>query len=208
MRYRKLQFFCLVGIVLSSVSFSFAQPKKWKKEVRKFQRELNQHYRDKDDSPLKEEDRAHFKKHDFFPVGAEYCVKSKFVRTPDEAQFEMPTVSGKTKPFVKYGEFHFTMQGKKHKLNVYQNLKYVDHPEYGQYLFLPFKDASSGAESYGGGRYIDIKIPEAKTVYVDFNQCYNPYCAYSTGWNCPIPPVENVLDVKVLAGVKKWGKGH
>ena len=207
MRAFTITIFPLFCLLLMGQNLS-AQPKKWKKEAKKFQKDLNKHYRDAETSPLTPEDRAHFKKHDYFPLSPEYCVRAQFVRTEGETPFEMPTVSGKTKPFVKYGEFHFKLSGKAHKLNVYQNLKLKDHPEHGKYLFLPFKDASSGAESYGGGRYIDILIPTSKTVYLDFNQCYNPYCAYSTGWNCPIPPVENALEIRVLAGVKAWGKGH
>ncbi|MDQ3048969.1 MAG: DUF1684 domain-containing protein, partial [Bacteroidota bacterium] len=59
--------------------------------------------------------------------------------------------------------------------------------------------------SYGGGRYMDLRIPKGKTITLDFNQAYNPYCAYSTGYSCPIPPKENFLDLKVEAGVSYSG---
>ena len=131
-----------------------------------------------------------------------------FVHTPEQPPFEMPTVSGKTKTFLKYGELHFTLNGRKDTLFAYQSLQFAAKPDYDGHLFIPFKDHASGAEAYGGGRYIDWKIPKSKEVYLDFNQCYNPYCAYSTGWSCPIPPQENYVDSKVLAGVKAWKGGH
>jgi uncharacterized protein (DUF1684 family) len=120
----------------------------------------------------------------------------------------MPTVSGKTKTFVKYGELHFTMNGRADTLFAYQNLKLAAKEDYDNTLFIPFRDHASGEEAYGGGRYIDWPIPKSDQATLNFNLCYNPYCAYSTGWNCPIPPQENYVDSKVLAGVKAWKHGH
>ena len=185
-----------------------AQKHAWRKAAKAFQKELNRQYADPEDSPLDSLDRLAFKQLDFFPIRKNYCVNAKFVRTSDAIPFEMPTISGKTKTFVKYGELHFELNGQKDTLAAYQNLKLVDSEEYANYLFIPFKDHSSGEEAYGGGRYIDWLIPTGVDVVLDLNQCYNPYCAYSTGWNCPIPPQENYIDQKVLAGVKKWKGGH
>jgi uncharacterized protein (DUF1684 family) len=77
-----------------------------------------------------------------------------------------------------------------------------------EYLFVPFGDATSGFESYGGGRYIEFYISDIKNnkVIIDFNKAYNPYCAYTTGYNCPIPPAENLLTVAIPAGEKNYGK--
>ena len=76
------------------------------------------------------------------------------------------------------------------------------------YLFVPLGDATSGFESYGGGRYMVFFIPDIKNnkVVLDFNKAYNPYCAYTTGYNCPIPPIENLLKVAITAGEKNYGK--
>lgn len=197
----------LLGFLLVQ-GYAGAQSPKWKKEAKAFQKALNHQYRDPKDSPLDSLDRIGFKHHDFFPLSATYCVPVTFLRTPDEPPFEMPTVSGKTKTFVKYGELHFTLNGRKDTLYAYQNLKLAAQKEYENDLFIPFKDETSGEEAYGGGRYIDWKIPATDKAFLDFNQCYNPYCAYSTGWSCPIPPQENYVDSKVLAGVKAWKGGH
>ena len=72
------------------------------------------------------------------------------------------------------------------------------------YLFLPFLDDTNGEESYGGGRYIDLKIPEGDQMTIDFNTAYNPYCAYDAKYSCPIVPRENYMDVEVRAGVKAF----
>ena len=70
------------------------------------------------------------------------------------------------------------------------------------YLFIPFRDGTSRIETYGGGRYLDVRIPDGKELLIDFNLAYNPYCAYSHRYSCPIPPVVNTLDVKIIAGEK------
>jgi uncharacterized protein (DUF1684 family) len=71
-------------------------------------------------------------------------------------------------------------------------------------LFLPFLDTTNGIETYGGGRFLDMRIPKSKEVIIDFNKAYNPYCAYNYNYSCPIVPLENNLSIKVKAGVKKF----
>jgi len=74
-------------------------------------------------------------------------------------------------------------------------------------LFLPFTDLTNGTVSYGGGRYIDLKIPEEEdAIVIDFNTAYNPYCAYSPRYSCPIPPEENHLEIEIPVGVKQYDK--
>ena len=118
----------------------------------------------------------------------------------------MKTTSDRAAEYRKYGELKFQLQGKKFKLNLYQNIKLSQRKGYEDYLFLPFTDASNGEGSYGGGRYIDFRIPKGKEVVIDFNKAYNPYCAYNGKYSCPIPPVENDISVAIKAGVKTWGK--
>ena len=92
--------------------------------------------------------------------------------------------------------------GKEYKLNVYQSIDLLKDRKYRNYLFIPFRDATSGKETYGGGRYIELTIPRADTIMINFNLAYHPYCAYTEGYNCPIPPRENYLPVKIEAGVR------
>ena len=73
---------------------------------------------------------------------------------------------------------------------------------YKDYLFLPFRDATNGKQTYGGGKYLDLKIPEGNEIIIDFNKSYHPYCAYNAhDYNCPIVPEENTLSLEIKAGV-------
>jgi hypothetical protein len=85
---------------------------------------------------------------------------------------------------------------------VYQNLGLLKNPEYEDYLFLPFNDYTNGNETYGGGRYLDVRIPKGNTMVLDFNKAYNPYCAYTYGYSCPVPPRGNSLETEINAGIK------
>lgn len=172
--------------------------------VADFQKDMNKHYADSTSSPLKKEDLKVFQSLDFFPASADFFVQAKFIRTEKEKPFKMPTTTDRKPLYVKYGELHFTIKGTKCQLNVYQNVEFSKKPGYNDGLFLPFTDLTSGVESYGGGRYIDLKIQEGEDWVVDFNQAYNPYCAYNEIYSCPIPPQENDLKVEVKAGVKKF----
>ena len=100
----------------------------------------------------------------------------------------------------------FDLKGKPFKLNIYQNQDLIKKEGFEDYLFLPFLDNTNGEESYGGGRYIDMRIPDGDTIIVDFNSAYNPYCAYNEKYSCPIVPRENYLDTEVRAGVKAFKK--
>jgi uncharacterized protein (DUF1684 family) len=116
----------------------------------------------------------------------------------------MKTTKERRPIYVKYGELAFTIDGKPLKLNLYKNIELSKKEEFKDYLFLPFSDTTNGKESYIGGRYIDMKVPKGDTVAIDFNTAYNPYCAYNYKYSCPIVPLENVLDIEINAGVKKF----
>jgi uncharacterized protein len=200
---RNHYFFIAIPLLFIQVSSVNAQTD-CKSEALAFQKKLNDEFRIKGESPLTEEDRAHFKKLSIFRYNADFCVEATFTPTPEESSFQMPTSSTKTKTFQKVGVLEFSIKGTPMKLSVYKNLG-LTQPEYENLLFIPFKDLTSGESTYGGGRYIDIEGPLSGRVRLDFNQCYNPYCAYSTGWSCPIPPAENFLEVEVKAGVRAYG---
>jgi hypothetical protein len=119
----------------------------------------------------------------------------------------MPTSSGIPKRYVQYGVLKFRFNNREHQLNVYQAdaATLAKFPEYADLLFIPFKDLTNGVETYGGGRYIDIKKPVIGKVVIDFNLAYNPSCAYgSDRFSCPIPPKKNFLKIGVKAGEKSF----
>ncbi|WP_338812629.1 DUF1684 domain-containing protein [Bernardetia sp. Wsw4-3y2] len=178
-------------------------------QIKLFQEEMNISYKDSKESPLEASKRKKFKSLPFFKIDESYKVEADFVRTTDGKPFEMQTTTDRKPIYQKFGEVSFELHGKRHTLNVYQSESLTQQEEYEDYLFLPFTDLSNGQESYYGGRYIDLKIPEREAadgqeldkITIDFNKAYNPYCAYNKKYSCPIPPKENHLDVKVLAGV-------
>jgi uncharacterized protein (DUF1684 family) len=194
-----------LSIVLLFVSFfGFGQGKFDASSVEAFQKGLNTEFADAKESPLTVEDRAHFKTLDFFPVDARFFVNAQFVRTESEKPFEMKTSTDRKPLYVKYGELSFSIDGKAFKLNVYRNIDLSKKKGFEDYLFLPFSDLTCGKESYIGGKYIDFKIPKGDTIAIDFNQSYNPYCAYNHKFSCPAVPLENDLTIEIRAGVKKF----
>lgn len=171
-----------------------------------FQKHLNSEYADPEESPLTSEDLKKFKELDFFDIDTSYVIEAEFVRTPYESPFAMPTTTDRMPVYVKYGEAYFELEGQSFKLNIYQNQELMKSAEYADYLFIPFTDKTNGEISYGGGRYLDLRIPNGNTITLNFNKAYNPYCAYNGKYSCPIPPSENDLSVAVPVGVKVYKK--
>ena len=201
MRY--LLFSILVSLFFAG--YAGAQTFYGTSDLKTFREGREKEFRSKDESPLKEEDFAEFKGLNYFPENKKFVVKARFTRTSDEKYFQMPTSSGKSKKFVKYGVLSFKINGKVQTLSIYQADTEVlkKYPEYADLLFVPFKDLTNGSETYGGGRYIDIKTPTSDELTLNFNLAYNPNCAYgSDRYNCPIPPKENFLQTKIEAGEK------
>ena len=175
-------------------------------EIEAFRASENEKFGKEETTILTPKDFRKFKELEFYDINLDYRVEANFVRTPNETPFLMPTTTSRLPEYVKYGEAHFELDGKKLKLNLYQNTTPSEDPKYADHLFLPFTDYTSGDGSYGGGRFIDSHIPEGDTIIIDFNLAYNPYCAYNPGYSCPIPPKENDLLVRIEAGVKDFGK--
>ncbi len=147
----------------------------------------------------------------FFPVKKTYRVIASFEKINGSTWFNLPTSSGRTKAYRKYGRIQFKIRGKVQELFLYQAQALLENPVHWDLLFLPFTDASSGVDSYAGGRYLDLKIADIKNqkVEIDFNKAYNPYCAYVEGkYSCPIPPKENQLAVAIRAGEKDFDRLH
>ena len=199
---KKLLIFVIALIACSDL---FAQD--FIKQTEVFRQKYKQEFIKTDNSPLKKEDLKYLK---FYDPDSTFQVPAIFVRAKNSQSFEMPTYSGTKKTFVKYGTVKFRLYGKKQTLTVYRSLSLQTLPQYRDYLFLPFKDKTSGNETYGGGRYIDLKTSDVKdgNFLLDFNKAYIPYCAYSEGYNCPIPPKVNTMVVSVEAGEKNFGKDH
>lgn len=191
-------------VLLLAFNLGFSQKKFDKSDAEKFQKTINAEYADAKTSPLMEEDLKSFKTLDFYPVNGKYFVNAKLVKAKNEKVFEMKTTGTRTPKYIKYGTLYFTIDGVALQLNVYRSIDLSKTKEYKDHLFLPFSDLTSGKESYIGGRYIDLKVPKGETIAVDFNQAYNPYCAYNHKYSCPLVPLENDLKIEIKAGVKAF----
>ena len=177
-------------------------------DIAEFQANLNAEFKDPEKSPLPDRFRKDFESLDFFPADTTYSIEARFVRTPDALPFLMATTTDRKSKEVVYGVAHFSLNGKEHQLEVYQSEELILEEGYEDYLFLPFTDLTNGEETYGGGRYLDLKIPTGNTILLDFNRAYNPYCVYNKKFSCPLVPNVNYLDIEIRAGVKDFEKGY
>ncbi|WP_428742010.1 DUF1684 domain-containing protein [Tenacibaculum sp.] len=172
-----------------------------------FQKKMNAEFKDASTSPLTKKGLKNFKGLEFFPIDNKYNVKAKLTRTPDAPTFNFPTTTDRVVVYQKYGVVSFAIDGEDYELAIYQNEN--PKPEYQDYLFLPFLDNTNGKTSYKGGRFIDVLTTDVAsdgTLMIDFNKAYNPYCAYSDRYSCPITPRDNYLDTEIKAGVMAYKK--
>lgn len=189
--------FFVLAIFLLSCSFLSAQSHA--EEVKAFQEKMNHDFSNTE-KPLSKKQRKKFKGHDFFEINNKYRVVAKLEKVDNAVPFLMKTTTSRLPEYKVYGNATFIIDGKEFTLPVYQSEKIS--PGYEAHLFFPFTDMTNGNETYSGGRYIDLTIPEGNSIIIDFNKAYNPYCAYNGGYSCPIPPKENDLPIKILAGTK------
>ena len=200
----------IIGIIGLIIIFGACtqslQDTEYIKEIESYRAEVNEKFAKAESSPLTVEGLQEFNGLAFFPVDIKYCIEAKFTLNPDPEPFGMETTTERRPIYVKYGEAHFSLDGEDFMLEIYQSEKAKQMEEFKEHLFLPFKDLSNGNESYGGGRFIDLKIPEGESIIIDFNKAYNPYCAYNHKYSCPIPPEVNHLNIDIAAGVKAYDK--
>lgn len=173
-------------------------------EILRFQEELNKTFRNPETSPLPDRYRKDFEGLAFFAPDTQWRVVARLERTPNALPFLMPTNTERKSREVVFGIAHFELGGEPRTFELYQNQELNEQEGYEDYLFLPFTDATNGVETYGGGRYIDLAIPDGDSIVINFNKAYNPYCAYNKKYSCPLVPSVNALDIPVRAGVKAF----
>jgi len=145
------------------------------------------------DSPLTAVQRREFAGLAYYPEAPDLVIDAELDRDVDRGQVQLQTSTGGEQSYRRAGIVRFEVDGRPAALTLYE-------PEEEGDLFLPFRDATSGTETYGAGRYLEVPPPQNGRVRVDFNYAYNPYCAYNDAWTCPLPPGENWLSVPVRAG--------
>ena len=170
----------------------------------KYQINLDREFMEATQTPLIEKDRVDFDGLDYFPLNPDLIVKAALVRTPQTLPFMMPTTTERMTEERIYGQLLFSLNGTDYRLPVYQSSELMNTEQYSDYLFLPFTDLTNGQETYIGGRYLDLRIPQGDEIIIDFNRAYNPYCAYNKKYSCPIVPPANHLPIPIAAGVKAF----
>lgn len=175
-------------------------------ELEQFRREKDEFYGHDRRSPLTPDQQRGFIGLSYFPENGALVIEAKIDRSVQPGVVHMETTKGEEQSFRRFGVVRFEVDGQPAQVSLYVSERAPDA------LFLPFRDSTSGKQSYGAGRYLDLHA-QGDDVVVDFNYAYNPNCAYSPDWNCPLPPAENWLKVPILAGEMKFldprqGPGH
>ena len=175
---------------------------KWKKEITLERRQKDMFFAEHFQSPIPVEDRRQFKGLNYFPPDPDYYFELELHEHHQKQVLKIEDTKGNIRNFIRWGEFHFKVGNEECKLQAYKSEAREER------LFIPFRDATSGKQTYGAGRYLDLSpedhlTSEGKWI-LDFNRAYNPWCAYNENYACPFVPPENWLRVEILAGEKKY----
>jgi uncharacterized protein len=196
----------LIGLiaVISLIIFSLQGGKSaadYQAFIEKERKEKDEYMKSGEGSPFLK-DTIPFEGLKYFPVNEKYNIKARLEPVEEKKVVLLGTSDGKEQKYLEYAHAIFDLDGIENKLLI---LELMDTGPLRGKLFLAFADESSGIETYGAGRYLDVKkVPAATSIDLDFNLAYNPYCAYTENFSCPFPPKENILKVAILAGEKSY----
>jgi uncharacterized protein (DUF1684 family) len=171
--------------------------------VTNFREQIDDFMQNHPQSPLDPQQRKAFEGLDYFDDDEDFVFEVDVTRlSDDEPELSIPTSTGDTQIYRRWGTFAFEVDGQKAELTILSDPGGTD-------FFMPFKDTTNGTETYGAGRYLDNHRPGLRRLgatrfEIDFNFAYNPYCAYSPYFSCPLPPVENWLKLPIRAGEKNF----
>ncbi len=166
--------------------------------------EKDRYFSDSLTSPLNDTALAYFRGLRYFLPDKDFKIKALLKRNAKPETITMPTTTEREPRYLTYGRLQFEVSGQIQELTAFLNLDMLEsNPDFSS-LFVPFKDLTNGTQTYGGGRYLDIQLPDNDSLIIDFNRSYNPFCVYDDRWSCPLTPFENYLDVHILAGEKKY----
>jgi len=135
----------------------------------------------------------------YFPLDPKYVVRATLERRPAPEEAYLRTNRDNQAVMRYIGDLVFSLGGETQRLRLYHAGEGV-----GTSVFVPFRDRTSGRESYGAGRYLTLELTETDEFELDFNRAFNPYCAYTDDFECPFPPAENDLAATIRAGEKVW----
>jgi uncharacterized protein (DUF1684 family) len=180
----------------------------WEATIRQNRAEKDEYFGSNPHSPIPPADRDSFEGLSYYPIDERYRFELPLHEHDDPGSVTVGTSTGGERDYLRWGEFRFAVDGEDVTIQAYRSDPDDDR------LWVPFRDETSGEETYGAGRYLDLEPPAHRTGsgtwILDFNEAYNPTCAYSENYDCPLPPTENWLEVRIAAGEKAYesGTGH
>ncbi|MCZ8356214.1 MAG: DUF1684 domain-containing protein [Cyclobacteriaceae bacterium] len=191
---------CIISIVLYNLTNNKTS-ESYKLSIEKERKEKDDFMRNSSESPFADSV-SNFKGLQYFSPDEKYRIVAQLKPIENKKTIQLGTSDGLQKTYLEYATAEFTIDNKKCSLLI---LEMIDMGPFRGTLFLAFADATSANETYGAGRYLDIKkVPGSTSITLDFNKAYNPYCAYNDSFSCPFPPQQNILDVAIIAGEKRY----
>jgi uncharacterized protein (DUF1684 family) len=190
------------GLAISGSGEDQGDPKLEEKRVLEWRKERDTFFKSHQRSPLSPREKRNFIGLNYYPFDPKYVFSGQIERyilhiNNPKYYATFLTNKGINKRYIRYGKFHFKLNGKEYNIEIYKSILSDN-------LFIPFKDKTNGRESYEGGRYIDAEILPGYKMVLDFNMAYHPSCAYNNNFICVLPPRENTLDVEIRAGEKNF----
>ncbi|NEM99368.1 DUF1684 domain-containing protein [Pontibacter burrus] len=201
----KLLLFAGIALVLFYfVNETFFSDENYIKPLLKEREDKDLSFRSRANTPFTEEGRRSFTNLIYYEPDLSYRVHAKIEELPKQDTLLMTLTNGSYEPYLRYAAATFELEGQPQRLTLYKKLS-----ENKEELFVPFTDKTNGFETYGGGRYLDVPFKEnAKTIVLDFNRAYSPFCAFNPEYVCPVPPKDNRLTVSIPAGEKTYEAHH
>jgi uncharacterized protein len=155
----------------------------------------DQAFRNQPNDPVPPDKVKEFLPLKYFPPDPEYAVPALLTPATERIVVEMVTSAGKIRKQERVGVLEFTLKGQSLTLGAY-----VEEGASLNRLFVPFKDMTSGTETYAAGRYLELDRTASGVYTVDFNKAYNPFCYYNASFDCPYPPRDSLLRLPIRAG--------
>ncbi len=205
MKAKNIFYLVAAAVVIVAVAYTLTATESPEAYVEKIEAERERQFkfiRFNIDSPLTDEQKRSFRELSFYPIDPSYKVKARMVPTENRKVREVPLTDGSKERYIEHSFVDFELGGKPNRLLLLQAMNEPDKRNF----FLAFADATSGEETYGGGRYLNVRQDGKNSITLDFNLAYNPYCAYNPDYACPLPPKENLLDLSIAAGEKNYAK--
>src|SRR5260370_27791917 len=168
-------------------------------ELKQFRSEKDRVFARDPSSPLTHEQRHGFRGLAYLEENPGVVIHATVDRNVEPGDARMATSAGEEQVYQRYGVARLTVDGLRAQVMLYASDDWDE-------LFIPFRDATSGKETCGAGRYLEVHA-HGDEITIDFNYAYNPNCAYDPSWSCPLPPPENWLKVPIRAGEKTFGPG-